>query len=297
MATTGSGGFQPAASHLICSPMKSAPPPPMLTVGFKPSSSRFSCTPFQHAVALKADTAAAMQAAAMQTAAVAHPPSASLPRSRPSPRRLTRLVNSARPAQAGSPRRLTALPAEAMILASTLGLSTDEAQATEIACTQKIYSQLHDRDSMKRSIDVFHSFDTSKDGAITSSEFRAALHAMSLGLTEVECQYLIFRLDRNNDGWIAFSEFDNFVTESLGAYHEEIERLASGAEEGQKAARLQREREVRVLRDQRVALFHDWRRCCPTGTSLSTANAASRTAAPPCGARRPGSSRVRCAGV
>jgi hypothetical protein len=165
-----------------------------------------------------------------------------------------------------------------MILASTLGLSTDEAQATEIACTQKIYSQLHDRDSMKRSIDVFHSFDTSKDGAITSSEFRAALHAMSLGLTEVECQYLIFRLDRNNDGWIAFSEFDNFVTESLGAYHEEIERLASGAEEGQKAARLQREREVRVLRDQRVALFHDWRQSLSKETFQSDSSAALRRA-------------------
>jgi len=54
---------------------------------------------------------------------------------------------------------------------------------------------------------VFSQFDVDGSGDVTAVEFRKAMKLISLGLTDIEINKIMARVDTNNDGQISYAEF------------------------------------------------------------------------------------------
>ena len=62
--------------------------------------------------------------------------------------------------------------------------------------------------SSGKSLDmVFRGIDTNGSGSISREEFHRAMKMISLGLTNMEIQKIMNRVDANNDGKISYQEF------------------------------------------------------------------------------------------
>lgn len=74
-------------------------------------------------------------------------------------------------------------------------------------------------------LNLFRRADATKNGCLTSTEFVAVLHAMSLGLTQYQTSRLVSEADENANGYVSFAEFVPIIMRFLQIYEAKLKAL------------------------------------------------------------------------